>query len=193
MGLLQTEADTYRDLWSAAGTYGDSSPGEQVLPIFLSCIGSQRHGHILDAGTGSGKGAVALTKAGFRVTCCDHTEPVLIEEAKALPFKVANLTHSLKWLAPSGSFDWTYCCDVLEHIPTQFTMLACEQMLRVSRRGLFLSVSLVPDVNGVWVGRPLHLTVQPFTWWKDSLAELGRVADARDLITSATFYVEHAR
>jgi hypothetical protein len=35
--------------------------------------------------------------------------------------------------------------------------------------------------------------VQSFIWWRDSLAELGRVADARDLITSATFYVEHTQ
>jgi hypothetical protein len=61
----------------------------------------------------------------------------------------------------------------------------------VSRRGLFLSVSLVPDNFGVWVGKSLHQTVESFQWWKESLGELGVVTDARDLHHAATFYVEH--
>jgi SAM-dependent methyltransferase len=191
-GLLQTEAETYTDLWSSVDSYGAHAPGEQMLPIFLSIV-NRRDGHVLDAGTGSGKGALALQRAGFRVTCVDVTDAGLVPDAKPLPFYTGSLWHSLKRCAPAGSFDWTYCTDVLEHVPPQFTMLACDQMLRVSRKGLFLSVSLVPDGFGVWAGRPLHLTVQSFLWWKESLAELGRVTDARDLHHAATFYVEHAR
>lgn len=193
MSLLQTEAETYTDLWSSVESYGAVAPGEQMLPVFLDCIGSRRHGHILDAGTGSGKGALALASAGFRVTCVDMTDAGLVPDAKALPFHTGSLWHNLRRFAPTGSFDWVYCTDVLEHIPQQFTMLACEQMLRVSNRGLFLSVSLVPDSFGVWAGKPLHQTVQSFVWWKNSLSELGRVTDARDLVHAATFYVEHER
>jgi hypothetical protein len=83
-----------------------------------------------------------------------------------------------------------YCTDVLEHIPTQFTMLAVEQMLRVARRGVFVAVSVVPDTFGVWAGKALHQTVQSYTWWKDSLSEIGLVTDARDLLHAGTFYVE---
>jgi CRISPR/Cas system-associated exonuclease Cas4 (RecB family) len=42
---------------------------------------------------------------------------------------------------------------------------------------VFLGIALVPDQFGVWMGTPLHLTVQPFTWWRDSLKELGTVVD----------------
>ena len=191
MTLLEAEAATYTDLWGSVESYGTVAPGESMLPIFLDCLGTQRHGHVLDAGTGSGKGALALAAAGFRVTCCDVTDAGLVPAARALPFRTACLWHNLRAILPGHSVDWAYCTDVLEHVPPQFTMLACEQMLRVSRRGLFLSVSLVPDNFGVWVGKSLHQTVQPFTWWRDSLRELGRVADARDLLHAATFYLEH--
>jgi hypothetical protein len=35
----------------------------------------------------------------------------------------------------------------------------------------------------------LHQTVQPFTWWRDSLKELGTIVEARDLLTDAAFLV----
>jgi hypothetical protein len=85
--------------------------------------------------------------------------------------------------------DWVYCCDVLEHVPPQFTMLAIDQMLRVARLGVFLSIALVPDQFGVWVGEALHQTVQPFVWWRDSLREVGEVVDARDLLIHGVYVV----
>ena len=186
--LVEAERATYADIWGTVPAYAAHSPGEGVLPIFLQIVGDAR-GHVLDAGTGSGKGAVALSDAGFRVTLCDVTDAGLVPEAKAMPFKSACLWSPLRPLAPTGAFDWVYCTDVLEHLPTQFTMLAVDQMLRVATRGVFISVSVMHDTFGVWAGKPLHQTVQSFTWWKESLSEVGRVADARDLMHSASFYV----
>jgi SAM-dependent methyltransferase len=190
-GILTSEAALYADLWASVDRYAEHSPGEAMLPVFLELVGEAR-GHVLDAGTGSGKGALALQAAGFRVTCVDVTDAGLVPEAKALPFHTGSLWHPLWPALPAGYCDWVYCTDVLEHVPPQFTMLAVDQMLRVARTGVFLSVSLVPDQFGVWAGKPLHLTVESFVWWKDSLGELGRVTDARDLLGSATFYMERA-
>jgi hypothetical protein len=127
---------------------------------------------------------MALHNAGFYVEACDFTSEGF-HAADAL-FHEACLWSDLSHL---GSFDWVYCTDVLEHIPPQFTMLAIDQMLKVAKQGLFLTVSLVPDSFGVWAGKSLHQTVQPFTWWKDSLAEVGTVVEARDLISNAVFVV----
>lgn len=187
--LLQTETNTYAEMWQGVESYAANAPGERVLPVFLEIVGRAR-GHVLDAGTGSGKGALALQAAGFRVTCCDMTDAGLVSEARTLPFYTVSLWHSLKGITPTGAVEWVYCTDVLEHIPPQFTMLAVWQMLRVAKRGLFLSVSLIPDTFGAWVGKALHQTVQPYLWWQESLGEIGTVTDARDLIHSATFFVE---
>ena len=211
MSLLTTERALYEDIWTAADHYGDHAPGEQYVPMFLDCVPlavSQYHGcdrhtltwtpsdyTVLDAGCGTGKGGVALQQQAFHVKLCDLTDHGLTLEARALPFTAACLWQDLsavyRGFGPfqRTKFDFTYCCDVLEHIPPQFTMLAIDQLLRVSRYGLFLSVSLVSDYFGVWAGRPLHQTVQSFTWWRDSLAELGTVLDARDLHHNAVFFV----
>lgn len=190
MSIIKREVETYTDIW-AAPHYADHSPGEMYLPVFLSL--AKERGHVLDAGTGSGKGALALQKAGFRVTLCDISDAGLIAEAMTLPFKNAVLWQSLKPLTPTGTFDYTYCTDVLEHLPKQFTMLAIHHLLSVSRVGLFLGVSLVQDTLGAWIGKPLHQTVESFQWWKESLAEIGHVTDARDLLDSACFFIQAKR
>jgi hypothetical protein len=78
---------------------------------------------------------------------------------------------------------------LLEHVDEAMTMLAIARMLEASTRGVFLSISLVPDQFGILVGRPLHLTVKPFTWWRDRIRELGTIAECRDLIDAGLYLV----
>lgn len=192
--ILTAERDRYLEVWSSVEAYGHHAPGEARLPMFLDIVGNQR-GTILDAGTGSGKGAVALKAAGFDVYTCDVTNAGMIPEARELPFSEACLWHDLSRLARHtgqwgrSKFSFVYCCDVLEHIPPQFTMLAIDQMLRVSRVGLFLTISLVSDNFGAWIGEPLHRTVMPYLWWRDSIAEIGTIQESRDLLSDAVFFV----
>jgi SAM-dependent methyltransferase len=185
--ILDAERALYQDVWSSVDRYADYAPGERYLPIFQSIVGDPRLALVLDAGTGSGKGALALLQANFTVIAVDVTGAGLVDAARDIPFVEACLWTDLE--RSVGRVDWVYCTDVLEHVPPQFTMLAVEQMLRVSRRGVFITVSLVPDNFGAWVGRSLHQTVQSFTWWRDSLRELGTVTEARDFITDAVFMV----
>jgi hypothetical protein len=79
---------------------------------------------------------------------------------------------------------------VLEHIPTPFTMLVASRLLEVARKGVFLSISLMPDQFGVWVGESLHKTVQTFPQWKAQLDTVGRLVEARDLLHCGLFWVE---
>ena len=196
--IREHEAALYTDTWQSVSHYGDKSPGEWYLPIFLDLIGTDR-GTVLDAGTGSGKGARALRDAGLTVMGCDLTDAGF-DHTLGIPFRSACLWHDLTpvmhdarvalgWPWNRLKFDWCYCCDVLEHLPEQFTMLAIDQLLRVARRGVFLGISTEPDLNGWWVGEPLHKTVKPFTWWRDGLRELGTVVEARDLLAQGTFLV----
>lgn len=192
--VITRERDTYADAF-AIPAYVEHSPGEQNLAAFLDMTGIKRYDAsrytVLDAGTGSGKGALALQAAGFKVRTCD-LDDFRSAEAKDLPFTEACLWHPLKNACGytfGGIFDYVYCTDVMEHMPQEFTMLAIARMLEVSRHGLFLSISLVPDQFGVWLGTPLHQTVKPFTWWRDNLAALGRLVESRDRITHALYLV----
>jgi len=193
--IQQRERQKYDDLLLSVEQYGAFSPAERYLPVFLSLIGEAR-GTVLDAGCCTGKGGLFLQAHGFDVTLCDLTPSGLVDEARTLPFVQGSIWQDLSSIARAKGhpcrtrFDYVVCCDVLEHLPTHFTMLAIEQLLRVTRHALFLSIGLVPDVFGVWTGTRLHQTVEPFQWWRDAIRELGHVTDARDLRESATFLVE---
>lgn len=206
--LLNDETALYTTAWNMGG-YGDFSPGEKYLPIFLDALPEQfkdplnnplQGQTILDAGAGSGKGTKALLAKGFKVAMCDVSfdgldDPALLQEVPAVQ---ACLWHDLvpvSYMAQAfdpafkDGFDWAYCCDVMEHIHPQFTMLVAQQLLNIVRNGVFFSISLVDDQFGYFAGEPLHKTVKPFTWWRDSLGELGPVVDARDLGNVGTYLV----
>jgi len=68
-------------------------------------------------------------------------------------------------------------------------MLVVSRLLAVARRGVFLTISTQPDACGVWVGKPLHQTVESFVWWRDQLRTMGQLTDARDLLTAGAYLV----
>lgn len=181
--IATLETDTYRDMW-AVNAYAAHSPGESRVPMFLQVAGDDR-GTLLDAGAGSGRGAVALREAGFDVTMCDLTGDGLVDEASDLPFRQAVLWEDLTGL---GRFRWGYCCDVMEHIPPPFTMLVARRLLDICDT-VFFSISLVHDTFGSYVGKPLHQSVQSFTAWRDQLDAVGEVIEARDLLTNGVYVV----
>lgn len=186
MGEVQArERALYDEAW-ALPQYAQHSPGALYVPLFAEVAAPGAK--VLDAGCGSGKGSLALLEAGYRVLACDLTLSGMPVPWPCACVQTA-LWADLQPFAPLGGFDWVYCTDVLEHLPPQFTMLAVDQMLRVAREGLFLTVSTQPDQFGAFVGAVLHQTVQAFPWWRDSLRELGDVVEARDLIGNALFVV----
>lgn len=191
--MLETqEREIYAEIWTGLERYQSpetSHPGLEMLPMVLEIMGDER-GTLYEAGCGNGETGLAYQREGFQVTLGDITEAGLLPDARTLPFVEHCLWHPVPNRANlGGKFDLATCTDVLEHLPTQFTMLAVQHLLNASRR-VFVSVFLNPDVMGYWVGRPLHLTVQPYLWWRDSLRELGTVVEARDLIARAAFLVE---
>jgi 2-polyprenyl-3-methyl-5-hydroxy-6-metoxy-1,4-benzoquinol methylase len=193
MSISRQEAELYETMWGVPA-YSTFSPGATYAPIFLDLTGDRLcFGHkVLDAGCGSGKGALALhaMRDDLDIRLCDLTPEGLVEDARAFPFYRAVLWQSLKGIGPyvhGGKYDWVYCTDVLEHIPTPFTMLVVSRLMEVAREGVFISVSLMPDSFGVWVGKPLHQTVQSFVQWRDQFAELADVEEARDLLGTGVY------
>jgi SAM-dependent methyltransferase len=187
--IATQEQDTYERAWEFPA-YAAHVPALVYLSVFLELVRARCDGlgSVLDAGCGTGQGALALQAAGFRVTCCDLTPGGLCEEARTLPFVQTPLWADLRPLV--GFHDHVYCTDVLEHVPPEFTMLVLARLLAVARKGVFLSIALTPDCFGPWVGTALHQSVMPFTWWRDRMAELGEVVECRDLQATGLYWLQ---
>jgi 2-polyprenyl-3-methyl-5-hydroxy-6-metoxy-1,4-benzoquinol methylase len=183
--VADVEREKYEAMW-AVEDYANFSPGEKWLPVFLELVGDKR-GTLLDAGCGTGVAGAALAREGFDVTLADLTGDQIRGEAEDLRFRPGPLWKPFV----RRQFDVGYCCDVLEHVPPEFTLLTIQNLLRACDR-LFLSIATEPDQFGAAIGQPLHLTVQPFAWWRDRLREIATLHDARDCGNTAIFWASHA-
>jgi SAM-dependent methyltransferase len=190
--VVDRERALYNDAFKAIPNYERYSPGELHARLFQDMTGAAR-GRVLDAGCGTGKGALALAQAGFDVTLLDFVDDGRIPEARSLPFiRIRTLWDDLQ-PALGNDADYVYCADVMEHIPEALTMLVASRLLDVAREGVFFSIALEADNLGIWIGEHLHKTVKPFTWWRDMLREVGDVVGARDMLQISAFYVRPRR
>lgn len=177
MRLADKESDKYTAVWSLPG-YHEFSPGQLYAPVFHSLVdGPQR---VIDIGCGAGEGGKALRALGHDVTFLD-----LVQVANEAPF-----IETAIWTWPNQvpAWQWGYCCDVMEHLPPEMVGLSLDRIRSHCTNGFF-SIGLLPDHFGQYVGETLHLTVRPFTWWRDFLKEFGAVEDARDLLHTGIYVV----
>ena len=173
MSLHEHEAEKYEKTWSIP-EYHDFSHGEFHADLFMEITGASKGETVIDLGCGTGRGGKALKKRGLKPAYLD-----LANYNKNRPFIEQPL-----WMPIDGKWDYGLCCDVMEHLPQEYTMLAIHNMLEACD-GLFLSICFDDEGFGQIVGEPLHLTVKPFTWWRDCLREIGTLEEARDFSPSS--------
>jgi SAM-dependent methyltransferase len=125
---------------------------------------------VLDAGCGSGivvrhflsKGYVArgieLSEWIVQTQCPDLLQDGIVQigSLEDLPYH-------------DNSFDLVFSSDVLEHIPEEAIPRVVSELVRVSRRDLFLSISLRPSS----MNNKYHLTLRPREWWESRFTDCG--------------------
>lgn len=193
----EVEKTKYSQMWDIH-EYGDTSPGCNIADAFAKISKCLPGETLIDLGTGSGKAAVRLQqKHKLHVQTLDITSHCMREDAQEL-FDESHVEASLwsNWPdqlpAVDNLYNYAYCCDVMEHIPPEFTMLCLNNMFRAAKH-VFIQVDIDPEGWGDLINETLHLTVMPFVWWRDHIAEFGTILDCRDMVGKihrAVFYVE---
>lgn len=161
------ERRKYEKMWTEVPNYRTNSPGEKLVNRFLELAQWEKGDELIDCGSGTGRAAKRLSDAGFDVTMLDITETATDPDIK-LPF-----IQDCLWSMDAGlHFDWVYCTDVLEHIPTEHVDAVLDNLACMTGYGAFMQIALFPDGFGARIGQTLHLTVKPAEWWADKIGRL---------------------
>lgn len=179
-GIAEAERQKYEKAWGI-DAYHSGSPGVLYQEMFQNIAKPQPGQTVLDIGAGAGAASVKMKEAGLRVIGYDLTNAAWAHPGIPL------WTGTIWKFRSDATFDFGFCCDVMEHIPPQFVALTLDRILAACDRAFF-SISFTPDVMGAGIGETLHLTVRPFKWWRDTFREVGTLYDARDLLGDGVFY-----
>lgn len=113
--------------------------------------------HILDAGCGRGETALALARAGARVSGLDYAEAAVELTREALAdypdsdIRVGSVT-DLPW--PDNTFDRIQFSDVIEHLDPPQTVPALREFHRVLKPGGFALIHTAPNLLFMNYGWP---------------------------------------
>jgi hypothetical protein len=159
------------EIWGPAGNYRNGSAGERRAPLIMELTG--RPCTINDYGSGTGRGAVTLRKAGYAVHMVDIAENALEEEAKEMLRKYTpaefSFTHAALWELPMDfpRSEWGICIGTLQLIPRDKISDALYEMWATC-------ANFFCDIIG-WqehrCNRDIHPTIEPPEWWIGTLTE----------------------
>lgn len=160
--LEQREREKYQAMWNFA-SYLDYSPGLTNLKAAQSYFNYLPGNSVIDFGCGAGFVVKELVETGVKARGIDIAPNALAFE---IPF-----TEACLWNIPDIVADYGYCCDVMEHIPTEKVSDVLAGISRSVLHGCFFAIDDHPDSKGALIGAKLHLTIKPIEWWLGKLQE----------------------
>lgn len=157
-------------------TYDDPEHAARFDLIASTMARSARFDSLLDVGCGPGLLLRALAPGGARLAGIDAS-PTAIELARRVPLggsrlaDRAELTLASCWSLPfaDASFDAVVCLDVLEHLLVFDIEAAIDEMVRVCRQHLILSIN---SDNPYFY----HPTILSPDTWRTIFASRGRLS-----------------
>ena len=160
--LEQREAEKYQEMWKYS-SYLEYSPGLQNLQVAREQLVLLPGNSVIDFGCGAGFAVKELIESGIKARGVDIAPNALEYE---IPF-----TQACLWLLPDMIADYGYCCDVMEHIPTEKVDDVLAGIARSVLHGCYFAIDSEPDMKGSLIGAVLHLTVRPAEWWVEQLSK----------------------
>ncbi|KJD35934.1 hypothetical protein PW52_09450 [Tamlana sedimentorum] len=129
---------------------------------------------VLDAGCGSGDVVRYLLSKGYIAKGIELSESVLRDYAQDLLNKGIVSQGSLKKIPyEDNTFDVIFSSEVLEHIPEEDISDVVNELYRVSKNYVFLTISLRPSSNF----NKYHITLKDRNWWENKFFLAGFIKD----------------
>lgn len=156
-----SEIAKYERLYTEDPTYR-MGPGRKEAVRALLAQAAGQCISILDIGTGRGETLLLAEELGYAdIVGTDAAEAVCWGANGDIGYEVLCC---MAWEVPFAdrTFDLVTCFDVLEHLPPDKTFATLQELGRLARRRLLLSVCAKPDVRD---GVDLHINLRPYIEW----------------------------
>ena len=143
--------------------YQAPSVGASALTYVISKL---KFTSVLDVGCGMGYQLIGFLMAKKKVKATEVCDLLLNTYLK--PFVVTGIVQKARIQQlpfPIDTFDLVYCTDVLEHIPECDIDEAIKELVRVSKKYIFVTLSTTPAK--LCEELKLHETVKPKEWWDE--------------------------
>lgn len=163
---LEHEQKKYEQLWKL-DRYRLGSPGLDRCRRAIEIMEIQSGSSLIDIGCGAGKASAVFMSKGIDVAGIDIAYNCLDHDV-IMPLKVGCLWSS-SFMSSIDLYEYGFCCDVMEHIPTNRVDKVFELISLIVDKSIFFNISLTPDSCGKLIGELLHLTVKPKEWWRNML------------------------
>lgn len=169
------EVSKYLRMWERE-EYRRYSPGEERAMQFLKQSRAPRDSTAIDFGCGTGRGALMLAlMGGLKVTMLDFAgnclDPEVREATQTQADRIGFIKHDLTKPIPVTAV-YGYCCDVMEHIPTEDVPAVLRNILNAAQH-VYFNISTTEDGWGKLIGETLHMTVRDAAWWARQLLDAG--------------------
>lgn len=163
MDIAVAECRKYEAMWNRP-EYRERSPGLRMCADAKRQLEAKPGDTICDFGAGTGRASKWWADNGCKVTAFDIAANAITE------FDGTKVIGNL-WAMPNfGKFDYGFCCDVLEHLPTEHVGDAILGISRRVTKAAYFQIALFECHMGAAIGEHLHLTVKPPAWWRRELA-----------------------
>lgn len=125
-------------------------------------------GDALDLGCGNGYAVRQMRERGLPWFGIEHSRTAFERDLREPWFFHGETTQFA-----AGQFDLAYSTEVLEHIPEDQAPAVVADLCRVTRRYMFLTISLRPSSDN----NRYHCTLKPRAWWEALFTQNGFVVD----------------
>lgn len=122
--------------------------------------------NVLDVGCGMGHAVLGFLKAGKQargIESCDYLLETFLKPMVQMDIIEKGRMQQIP--VKTEQFDLVMATDVLEHIPEEDIEQCLRELVRVSKKYIFATVSTVPAIRCSEL--KLHETVKPLHWWDE--------------------------
>lgn len=169
--IEQQEIKKYSDMWEF-DSYRERSPGLRFVDDAVRLLQPKPGKSIVDLGCGTGRVSAYFKRMGLNTTALDLVPNACTEFD-------GNFVCAPLWrLDEIGSFDYGFCADVMEHLPTE-VIDQCLLEIASHCKLTYFQIANFVDHEGDKIGQQLHLTVKPFSWWAAKITKNYKVVSSR--------------